>query len=326
MKRAISMLLILIMLGCAAYSESEDTSYINSAEVYLLQSPFQPSLFEGHTYNIFPASSMSWEEMKSKCETMNGYLACINSREEDEFLSNLVMTNNLTTVYFGLFCDETDQWFWIDNSPTDYLPWRSGEPNGCWGIEPYGCYYYPYGEYTDEDKIKGNWNDGSGNGDYFLCEWDSDLLESLSKMEEELQSNYPTMEKGSKGDEVKVLQQRLVDLLWLNGSVDGDFGNKTKAAVESFQQAAGLPKTGIADGLTQALLFSDEAPEYELHIEWTGTSSVSQIINGRGFEMTYCYWNVDGQEYVLENGQTKTVNTPAGTYKLYPTGEYKKIG
>lgn len=318
MKRVLSAILALMMLGCVAFTETVDKSVLESPEIYAQSSPFQPSVYEGHTYNIFPASDMSWEDMKSKCESMKGHLACINTRDEDAFLSNFVMTNNLTTVYFGLFCNENDQWFWIDDSSTEYLPWRSGEPNGGWGDEPYGCYYYPDGQYTDEDRNQGNWNDGSGNGDYFLCEWDSDLLESLAETEAELQSSFPALEKGSKGDEVKALQQRLVDLRWLNGSVDGDFGNKTKTAVESFQQKVGLPKTGIADGLTQALLFSDEAPEYKLHIEWTG---VAQINN-----WYYCYWNVDGQEYVLENNQTKTVKTPAGTYKLYPSGKYKKVG
>ena len=71
---------------------------------------------------------------------------------------------------------------------------------------------------------------------------------------------YETLEKGSKGDEVKALQQRLVDLYWLDGSVDGDYGNKTKDAVERFQQKAGLTATGIADGKTQARLFADDAP------------------------------------------------------------------
>ena len=71
---------------------------------------------------------------------------------------------------------------------------------------------------------------------------------------------YETLEKGSKGEEVRNLQQRLVDLNWLDGGVDGDYGNKTKAAIERFQESAGLDVTGIADSTTQVMLYSENAP------------------------------------------------------------------
>ena len=48
-----------------------------------------------------------------------------------------------------------------------------------------------------------------------------------------------TLKKGSKGDEVKILQKAL------NITVDGDFGVKTENAVKTFQKSKGL----IADGI-----------------------------------------------------------------------------
>ncbi|MDO4864913.1 MAG: peptidoglycan-binding domain-containing protein [Clostridia bacterium] len=51
---------------------------------------------------------------------------------------------------------------------------------------------------------------------------------------------YETLQKGSKGEAVKRLQERLIELNYLTGSADGDFGNKTKEAVEKFQRAAGF--------------------------------------------------------------------------------------
>ena len=128
---------------------------------------------------------------------------------------------------------------------------------------------------------------------------------------------YTTLEKGSKGEEVKVLQQRLIDLLFLSGNADGDYGNKTKAAVEEFQKAAGiLPATGIADGITQAKLFADDAPEAELSV----SCSVAGINN-----YYTAYWNVNGQEFTLKGNQTKTLDTPWGKYKFDASGEYEKI-
>lgn len=60
-----------------------------------------------------------------------------------------------------------------------------------------------------------------------------------------------TLKKGSKGEEVKVLQKAL------NVTVDGDFGPKTEEAVKAFQKSKGLtldgivgPKTWVALGVT----------------------------------------------------------------------------
>ena len=128
--------------------------------------------------------------------------------------------------------------------------------------------------------------------------------------------DYPTLEKGSKGDEVKTLQQRLVDLYWLQGSVDGDYGNKTKDAVERFQKAADLMVTGIADGKTQAKLFADDAPEAEMSV-----SCATTVMGNYG----QTAWNVNGQSFTLKGNQTKTMKTPWGTYKFDAFGEYKKI-
>lgn len=63
-----------------------------------------------------------------------------------------------------------------------------------------------------------------------------------------------TLKKGSKGDEVKILQKAL------NVYPDGDFGPKTEAAVKAFQKSKGLtpdgivgPKTWIALGITDQI-------------------------------------------------------------------------
>ena len=69
---------------------------------------------------------------------------------------------------------------------------------------------------------------------------------------------YTELAKGSKGDEVVVLQEALINQGYLNGKADGDFGKKTEAAVLAFQRANGLPETGIADEATQAAIMSRE--------------------------------------------------------------------
>ena len=66
---------------------------------------------------------------------------------------------------------------------------------------------------------------------------------------------YSPLSKGSNGDAVKAVQQKLIDLGYLDGKADGDYGNKTLNAVKAFQADAGLEQTGVADSDTQAALF-----------------------------------------------------------------------
>ena len=52
---------------------------------------------------------------------------------------------------------------------------------------------------------------------------------------------------GSKNDDVKRLQRKLIDLGLLSGQPDGHFGNYTAAAVKEMQRRYGMEQTGIAD-------------------------------------------------------------------------------
>lgn len=64
---------------------------------------------------------------------------------------------------------------------------------------------------------------------------------------------------GSSGDEVKKIQNRLTELGFYTGAVDGNFGDGTEQAYRAFQQAAGLTVDGIA-GSDREVLYSDDAP------------------------------------------------------------------
>ena len=64
---------------------------------------------------------------------------------------------------------------------------------------------------------------------------------------------------GAKGDDVKRLQQRLKDLGYLSGKVDGEYGGGTKRAVIAFQRRNGLEADGEAGQTTLAKLYADDA-------------------------------------------------------------------
>lgn len=71
---------------------------------------------------------------------------------------------------------------------------------------------------------------------------------------------YETLQKGSKGEAVVRLQEKLIALDYLNGKADGDFGKGTAGAIEKFQSDEGLPVNGIADNETQIRLYAKEIP------------------------------------------------------------------
>lgn len=84
-------------------------------------------------------------------------------------------------------------------------------------------------------------------------------------------STYPTLRLGSRdGDDagayVVVLQNRLVELGYLNSAADGAFGQATESALISFQENNQITPTGIADSTTQSVLFSDTAKRAENHV------------------------------------------------------------
>lgn len=76
------------------------------------------------------------------------------------------------------------------------------------------------------------------------------------------ESVYALSKYGSTGSEVKTLQQKLKDLGFYYGNVDGIFGTQTQTAVRNFQRSVGITVDGIAGPTTLLYLGLD-----------TGTSS-----------------------------------------------------
>lgn len=60
-----------------------------------------------------------------------------------------------------------------------------------------------------------------------------------------------TLRRGSKGNEVKILQQFLIDNEYLTGKADGIFGAGTEASVKKFQTEYKLTADGIVGGKTR---------------------------------------------------------------------------
>ncbi|MBR5560717.1 MAG: peptidoglycan-binding protein [Clostridia bacterium] len=86
--------------------------------------------------------------------------------------------------------------------------------------------------------------------------------------EENWPTEYRTLYRGRKGEDVYMLQMRLAELGYYKGTVTGGYYGGTIAAVKAFQRANGLEVDGAAGKKTQALLFAKTStPTPEPQIE-----------------------------------------------------------
>lgn len=71
-------------------------------------------------------------------------------------------------------------------------------------------------------------------------------------------TDFEELSRGSKGPVVQALQNSMIAQGLMSGKADGDFGNGSSRAISAFQRANGLKQTGVADPLTQMLIYSSE--------------------------------------------------------------------
>ncbi len=128
--------------------------------------PDDARTFGKHRYYIYEGSStMDWNVAQEFCESQGGHLATISNADEDKFLYSFMIDSGYSYAMFGLSDqDITDVWTWVTDEEFVYENWESGEPNHQGGYEHFGMYY---SEFTE-----GTWNDGSGAGGSFICEWE----------------------------------------------------------------------------------------------------------------------------------------------------------
>ena len=128
--------------------------------------------------------------------------------------------------------------------------------------------------------------------------------------------NPSTLYNGCTGDAVKALQQKLIDLGYLGGTADGNFGDETEKAVRNFQQKNGLKADGLAGKKTCTKLekvwnknndseFMTVAESDELYkttgIDWsTLEKKARQILKAEGY-------STDGLNFIEHNYTPKDV-------------------
>lgn len=130
--------------------------------------------------------------------------------------------------------------------------------------------------------------------------------------------------RGLEGDDVRLMQQRLYDLDYLDGDVDGKFGLQTQKAVRAFQRAHKLEKIdGKVGPQTLAALFGDDVialptptpnptPSPTPTSVPTATPVPTPDMEHAPFAMREMDFSINGQNIRLAVGRTETGET------LYP--------
>ncbi len=130
-----------------------------------------------------------------------------------------------------------------------------------------------------------------------------------------------TVQVGDSGDNAKEIQARLIELGFLTGEADGNFGQKSQEAVKLFQEANGVEITGIADSISQYILFSENPVDKKAF-----ESKPVQV--GDGWEMTreFYYNSVWGNRYIFVLKNTSGYNAEISADVCFYDAEDNIVG
>jgi hypothetical protein len=159
------------LTGCAALRGKHEQAVGSGGYPSDPMSPFVKPLcrpadakeFEGHYYKFIPGR-YTWQQAKLRCEQLGGagYLVCINSREENDFVHELTGGK---AAWLGATDEGHERrWKWVSGEPFSYRRWKRGEPTNSLGREHWLAM-----------ASDGLWNDvtyHNGTIEGFVCEWD----------------------------------------------------------------------------------------------------------------------------------------------------------
>ncbi|MDD4797311.1 MAG: peptidoglycan-binding protein [Eubacteriales bacterium] len=100
-----------------------------------------------------------------------------------------------------------------------------------------------------------------------------------------------TLRQGAKGDDVKTLQQALIDQGYLKGRADGVFGTATLAAVKAFQKAKGLTQDGAVGTATWNKLMEKTNATLKFGAQGTAVATLQKAL----IEKKYLTGSADGK-------------------------------
>lgn len=143
---------------------------LNSKNWIKKHSPAAEKSFNGHTYKYYSDKVTYWEA-NNICKKLGGYLVAINSKEENSFVSGLI----IETSWIGVNDSAKEGTFRLaqDGNKITCANWSANEPNNysenAEGGEDFCSMYGP------ETGLCGQWNDIYSYAQYgFVCEINKD--------------------------------------------------------------------------------------------------------------------------------------------------------
>ncbi|MCP4351694.1 MAG: hypothetical protein GY795_40020, partial [Desulfobacterales bacterium] len=123
--------------------------------------PVHTAQFNGHSYELFIDTNITWHQAKAIAEDMGGYLATITSAEEQQFIENLLISSGAPTgaYWFGLVETGTEGIYTWDNGESlSYTNWDNNQPDNyqgadsgqiLWTVEPEAHTFNRRGKWDD---------------------------------------------------------------------------------------------------------------------------------------------------------------------------------
>ena len=131
----------------------------------------------------------------------------------------------------------------------------------------------------------------------------------------------PTLRIGMRGAAVQHLQQRLAQLHYDVGTVNGVFGSDTFHAVVAFQKVNGLARDGVVGPMTSGRLAHPavprlRAPRAGTYVEIDLTRQVLVLARGSAIVKIVDVSSGSGRLYTVD-GRTARAVTPTGHFRVY---------
>lgn len=125
---------------------------------------------------------------------------------------------------------------------------------------------------------------------------------------------------GDTGPAVRSLQQRLTDLGYFVGPVDGVFGSLTRQAVHAVQKAAGITRDGVVGADTRAALLRGVRPAARTtagHVIEVDLDRQLLLVVDGGRVDRIINTSTGTFEYYWSGGERLLADTPRGTWSVY---------
>jgi serine/threonine protein kinase/formylglycine-generating enzyme required for sulfatase activity len=116
--------------------------------------------FNSNEYQLI-TTPMTWHQAIEHCRSLGGYLCCLETEEERQFVARLLPTE--TWAWLGGTDEYSEgEWKWINGSPWTITKWGGNEPNNAYDAE----------HSLVIDSAGSLWDRFAADRMPFVCEWD----------------------------------------------------------------------------------------------------------------------------------------------------------